>query len=88
MERIVITLRRTGDGAEVLATIEPDGTVSLQVRGARGLECRALTVELETALGTVVDRRMDPRALAAAGLTAEQVDHELIRAGHGGGFCG
>ena len=88
MERITITLQRPGDGAEIITTIEPDGSVSLQVRNARGVECRALTAELEASIGTVVNRKMDPRALRAAGLTEQQIDAALIKAGAGGGFCG
>lgn len=88
MERIVLTLKRPGDGAEVLATIDPDGTVSLQVRGARGVECRALTAELEASIGTVTNRKMDPRALRAAGMTEEQIDRALIKSGAGGSPCG
>lgn len=88
MERIVLTLKRPGDGAEILATIEPDGTVALHVRGARGIECRALTAELEASIGTVTERKMDPRAMRSAGMTEEQVDRALVKSGAGGSPCG
>ncbi|MDD5527030.1 MAG: DUF2997 domain-containing protein [Candidatus Omnitrophica bacterium] len=87
-DRIDILLRRRSDGAEVLAQIDTEGNVSITVRNARGLSCRALTATLEAELGDVTARKMDPRALAAAGLTEEQIDKQLNRAGLGGGWCG
>lgn len=85
---ITIVLRRRADGAEVIAQIDAEGNVSINVRNARGLSCRALTATLESELGDVTARKMDPRALAAAGLTEEQVDQQLRTAGLGGGWCG
>ncbi len=85
---ITILLRRRSDGAEVVAQIDAEGNVSINVRNAKALSCRALTATLEAELGDVTARKMDPRALAAAGLTEEQIDKQLNRAGLGGGWCG
>lgn len=85
---IDVVLRRRSDGAEVHAQIDTEGNVSITVRNARGLSCRALTATLEAELGDVTARKMDPRAMAAAGLTEEQIDKQLNRAGLGGGWCG
>ena len=52
------------------------------------MTCRALTATLESELGDVTARRYDPRALAAAGMTAEQVDKQIQAVGVGGSFCG
>ena len=88
MERITLTFRRPGDSAEVLITIEPDGTQSIQVRGARGLECRTLTAELEADAGDVVARRMDPRVMREHGVSERRIAEDLVKVGKGGGFCG
>jgi hypothetical protein len=87
-DTITILLRRRADGAEVIAQIDAEGNASITVRNAPGLSCRALTATLEAELGDVAARTMDPRALAAAGLTEEQIDRQLNRAGLGGGWCG
>ena len=90
---INLVLRRA-DGAEVHAAIDAEGNVTITVRGAAGMTCRALTAGLEAALGDVRARRMDPRAVAAAaagGLDATQaadVDRQLVRSGSGGSPCG
>lgn len=41
---------------ELTITITPDGEVQIEVNGAKGKECLALTAELEDALGIVTDR--------------------------------
>lgn len=86
-DTIRITFTRP-DGAEVDAIIGPDGAVTLTVRRAPAMSCRALTATLEVELGDVTARRYDPRALAAAGMTPEQVDRTIVKAGAGGSFCG
>lgn len=92
-EPIRLTFRRQ-DGAEVHATIEADGSVSLLVRNAPGLSCRALTAGLEAACGDVRARRYDPRILAAAqaGTLSEAdamaLDRDMLRNRVGGGPCG
>lgn len=83
MERIVIMMQRPGDGAEVRATIEPDGTVTLHVLGARGAECRSLTAAMESDLGAVKARRHDPAANARE---TETIDRLMRQPG--GGWCG
>ena len=87
MDRIDLTFKRA-DGAEVCAIIGPDGAVTLTVQRAPAMTCRALTATLESELGDVTARRYDPRALAAAGMTAEQVDKQIQAVGVGGSFCG
>lgn len=57
---------------EIIVTIGTDGKVTIQVRGAPGRTCLALTEELERALGAVRARKMDPRAIA--GTTAMEVE--------------
>jgi hypothetical protein len=86
-DTIHLTFKRA-DGAEVDATIGPDGSVTLTVRRAPAMSCRALTATLEAELGDVTARQYDPRALAAAGMTPEQVDRAIVKAGAGGSFCG
>ncbi|MCO4761255.1 MAG: DUF2997 domain-containing protein [Myxococcales bacterium] len=41
---------------EIQFTIDEDGNVSLQVKGAEGGECEALTRDIEEALGVVQSR--------------------------------
>jgi hypothetical protein len=84
---IHLTFKRT-DGAEVEATIGPDGNVTLTVRRAPAMTCRVLTATLEAELGDITARKYDPRALAAAGMTEEQVDRTIVKAGAGGSPCG
>ncbi|MBI4326752.1 MAG: DUF2997 domain-containing protein [Chloroflexi bacterium] len=48
---------------EIDVFIEPDGQVRLEVRGAKGTHCLALTKDLEKALGDqVLSREMTPEA--------------------------
>lgn len=48
---------------EVEVTISPDGEVSIEVRGMKGMDCRTATAALETALGgEVIERRMTAEA--------------------------
>ena len=48
---------------EIDLFIEPDGQVRIEVRGAKGKQCLALTKELEAALGAqIVQREMTPEA--------------------------
>ncbi len=48
---------------EIDVTIDSDGRVHIEVRGARGSECLDLTRPLEEALGgQVEERRMTPEA--------------------------
>ncbi len=51
------------DLQEIEVTIEPNGQVHVQVRGARGASCLDLTHDLEEALGgEVISREMTPEA--------------------------
>jgi len=43
-------------------TIDTTGDVHLEVEGAAGMDCLALTSSLETALGQVASREMKPEA--------------------------
>ena len=46
---------------EIDLFIEPDGQVRIEVRGAKGKQCLALTKELEEVLGAqIVQREMTP----------------------------
>lgn len=48
---------------EIEVVIGKDGQVRIEVRGAKGRSCLALTRKLEEALGgEVLDRRMTPEA--------------------------
>ena len=48
---------------EIDLFIEPDGQVRIEVRGAKGKQCLALTKELEEVLGAqIVQREMTPEA--------------------------
>lgn len=80
MERIMIIMQRPGDGAEVRATIEPDGEIRLHVVGGERTDCRALTADLETDLGAVKARRFDPKL-------SRQEQEQIIRQ-TGGRMCG
>ncbi len=54
------------DLQEIDIFIEKDGQVKLEVRGAKGLNCRDLTKALEEALGgDVTSREMKPEAYEA-----------------------
>jgi hypothetical protein len=39
------------------ATIDEDGEVTLEVKGATGSECEAMTEDIEKALGKTTDRK-------------------------------
>lgn len=43
---------------DIEITIDPDGGISFEVKGATGKKCLDLTKDLEEALGVVVDRSM------------------------------
>ncbi|MEK7684369.1 MAG: DUF2997 domain-containing protein [Verrucomicrobiota bacterium] len=48
---------------EIDVFIEPDGQVRLEVRGAKGAHCLAITQDLEKALGgQILSREMTPEA--------------------------
>jgi hypothetical protein len=42
-----------GQKKSIQITINPDGTITMDVSGAQGSECKDLTEPFETALGTV-----------------------------------
>lgn len=42
--------------AEIVVTISPKGEVSLEVDGAKGQSCTALTAELEAVLGNPTNK--------------------------------
>lgn len=49
---------------EIEITIDKNGQVVLHVRGAKGMVCQDLTVDLENALGgEVLDRQFTPESL-------------------------
>jgi hypothetical protein len=41
----------------IVATIDEDGEVTLEVKGATGSECEAMTEDIEKALGKTTDRK-------------------------------
>lgn len=52
---------------EVVVSIAPDGTVSVQVSGFKGMSCRDATASLEALLGNqVLDRVMTDEAFQEA----------------------
>ena len=59
---------------EIDVFIAPDGQVRLEVRGASGTQCLALTKELEASLGAqITNREMTPEANDSS---AEQVQQD------------
>lgn len=58
---------------EIDIVIAPDGTVSLEVVGAKGAECLDLTEFLEEALGEVVDREYTREYYQTPTETTEQI---------------
>jgi hypothetical protein len=45
---------------ELEISIDKEGRVEVQVRGAHGDECLAVTKDLENAVGTVLERTLTP----------------------------
>lgn len=45
---------------EIEILIEPDGTVRVEGKGIEGTDCKALTAEIEKALGTAVNTVLKP----------------------------
>lgn len=45
---------------EIIVDFDKDGNPSLDVKGAKGKECLALTQDIEEALGAVVSREEKP----------------------------
>jgi Protein of unknown function (DUF2997) len=46
--------------AEIIVTVKKDGTTSVAVKDVKGADCKALTRQLEDALGVVTDDQSTP----------------------------
>lgn len=64
---------------EIEFTINPDGSVGIEVKGAKGASCTELTREIEEALGIVTNRNYTSEYYQA-----EETAHTTVSVGGSG----
>jgi len=73
----------TSNGGEVIVTIDAEGNVTVGAQGVAGSGCKALTRDIEQALGSVVADRATPEMWRQGSGQSSVASGQQAKAGQG-----